>query len=108
MFEYIEGDLVKANVQALVNPVNCSGVAEKGLSTQFKKAFPDNFHFYENCCKKHRPFIDGDSSIAAPPALRSSHRMHGGDRSNPTDMVRLGQMLVFDMDGKTGPRYIIN
>ena len=46
------GNLLKADVDALVNTVNTHGVMGKGLALQFKKAFPDDFHLYERACKK--------------------------------------------------------
>ncbi|MEZ4361223.1 MAG: macro domain-containing protein [Kofleriaceae bacterium] len=46
-----EGDLLTADVDALVNPVNTEGVMGKGLALQFKKAYPDNFKAYQRACK---------------------------------------------------------
>lgn len=45
------GNLLTADVDALVNPVNTEGVMGKGLALQFKKAFPDAFASYEQACK---------------------------------------------------------
>jgi len=47
-----KGDLLAADVDALVNPVNTKGVAGKGLALQFKKAFPDNFAEYKQACQR--------------------------------------------------------
>lgn len=44
------GNLLDAEVEALVNPVNCLGVMSKGLALQFKLAFPDNFTAYRAAC----------------------------------------------------------
>jgi O-acetyl-ADP-ribose deacetylase (regulator of RNase III) len=46
-----KGNLLTADVAALVNPVNTEGVMGKGLALQFKKAFPENFASYERACK---------------------------------------------------------
>lgn len=46
-----KGNLLVADVDALVNPVNTDGVMGKGLALQFKKAFPENFASYERACK---------------------------------------------------------
>jgi O-acetyl-ADP-ribose deacetylase (regulator of RNase III) len=51
MIELVIGDILKANVQALVNPVNCVGVMGAGLALQFKQAFPENFQLYKEACK---------------------------------------------------------
>lgn len=45
------GNLLAAEVDALVNPVNTEGVMGKGLALQFKKAFPESFSAYERACK---------------------------------------------------------
>lgn len=45
------GNLLTADVEALVNTVNTRGVMGKGLALQFKKAFPEAFHSYERACK---------------------------------------------------------
>lgn len=46
------GNLLTAEVDALVNPVNTVGVMGKGLALQFKKAFPDCFTAYEAACRR--------------------------------------------------------
>lgn len=46
-----KGNLLTADVDALVNTVNTEGVMGKGLALQFKKAFPENFASYERACK---------------------------------------------------------
>ncbi len=48
--EHGAGDLLQANVDALVNPVNVVGVMGKGLALQFKKAFPDVLKAYKRAC----------------------------------------------------------
>lgn len=46
-----KGNLLKADVDALVNTVNTKGVMGKGLALQFKKAFPEGFKEYARACK---------------------------------------------------------
>lgn len=46
-----EGNLLEAEVEALVNTVNTVGVMGKGIALQFKKAFPKNFKEYEVACR---------------------------------------------------------
>ena len=50
IFERI-GNILKANAQALVNPVNCVGVAGKGLALLFRRAWPANYNIYVAACK---------------------------------------------------------
>ena len=52
MIEYQTGDLFAAEVEALVNTVNCVGVMGRGVALQFKKAFPENFKAYSRACKQ--------------------------------------------------------
>jgi O-acetyl-ADP-ribose deacetylase (regulator of RNase III) len=46
-----QGNLLTADVEALVNPVNTEGIMGKGLALQFRKAFPEVFHAYERACR---------------------------------------------------------
>ena len=45
------GDIFEADVEALVNPVNCVGVMGAGLAKRFKAEYPDNFERYSSWCK---------------------------------------------------------
>lgn len=58
------GDLLAADVEALVNPVNTVGVMGKGLALQFKQAFPDVFASYASACHA------GDVSIGRMHVVR--------------------------------------
>lgn len=49
---YITGNLLEADTQALVNTVNTVGVMGKGIALQFKERFPMNFKIYSDACKK--------------------------------------------------------
>lgn len=50
MIEEGKGDLLRAEVDALVNTVNTQGVMGKGLALQFKRAFPAMFKEYKRAC----------------------------------------------------------
>jgi O-acetyl-ADP-ribose deacetylase (regulator of RNase III) len=52
MIEYKTGDILRADVEALVNTVNCVGIMGRGIALQFKEAFPANFKAYEAACKR--------------------------------------------------------
>lgn len=54
MWKVAEGNILNADVQALVNTVNTVGVMGKGIALQFKKAFPAMFEAYEKICKKDK------------------------------------------------------
>jgi O-acetyl-ADP-ribose deacetylase (regulator of RNase III) len=51
MIERVRGNLLEANVDALLNPVNTDGVMGKGLALQIKNVFPDVFSLYQRACK---------------------------------------------------------
>jgi O-acetyl-ADP-ribose deacetylase (regulator of RNase III) len=52
MVKVVQGNLLEAKVEALVNTVNTVGVMGKGIALQFKRAFPENFKAYEKASKK--------------------------------------------------------
>ena len=52
MIHYIRGDIFDSNAQALVNPVNCVGVAGAGLALQFRERYPQNHQAYLNACRQ--------------------------------------------------------
>jgi O-acetyl-ADP-ribose deacetylase (regulator of RNase III) len=52
MIEIIEDkSIFESSCEALVNPVNCEGVAGKGLALEFKKKYPVNFNQYVLNCQ---------------------------------------------------------
>lgn len=51
MIRIAQGNLLEAQVEALVNTVNCVGYMGKGIALQFKQAFPANFKAYESECR---------------------------------------------------------
>jgi O-acetyl-ADP-ribose deacetylase (regulator of RNase III) len=52
MMRFVQGNLLDAKVEALVNTVNTVGVMGKGIALMFKEAFPANFRAYEDACKR--------------------------------------------------------
>src|SRR5215217_1937485 len=71
MIEEAIGNLLEANVDALVNTVNTVGVMGKGIALQFKRAFPENFRQYEKACKNQdvrlgEMFVHELSAITGP------------------------------------------
>lgn len=46
-----QGNMLEADVEALVNTVNTEGVMGKGIALMFKEAFPENFREYDAACK---------------------------------------------------------
>ncbi len=54
MIEYKKGDILQADVEALVNTVNCVGVMGRGIALQFKNQFPENFQVYRSACAQEK------------------------------------------------------
>ena len=52
MIQYTSGSLFDAQTDAIVNPVNCVGIAGKGLALEFKKRYPEWFYQYRENCKE--------------------------------------------------------
>lgn len=53
MIEWTRGDILQADVEALVNTVNCVGVMGRGIALQFRQAFPENYAAYRAACEIH-------------------------------------------------------
>ena len=71
MVEFVTGNLLKADVDALVNTVNTEGVMGKGVALQFKRAFPANYKAYRSACKAGevklgRMFVFGTGRLERP------------------------------------------
>jgi len=52
MIRQVHGNLLDADVDALVNTVNTVGVMGKGIALQFKIAFYGNYRAYREACKR--------------------------------------------------------
>ena len=52
MIELHKGDILQAEVEALVNTVNCVGVMGRGIALQFRKEFPENYTAYKKVCER--------------------------------------------------------
>lgn len=52
MIEFTQGDILQADVEAVVNTVNCVGVMGRGIALQFRKKYPDNFTVYKAACDR--------------------------------------------------------
>src|SRR5262245_17168573 len=53
MIEFKKGDILREDVEALVNTVNCVGIMGRGIALQFKNAFPENFKSYVAACNRN-------------------------------------------------------
>lgn len=71
MITYCQGDLLAADVDALVNAVNTVGVMGKGIALAFKQRFPANFQAYAAACQRGevqtgRMFVTETQALLGP------------------------------------------
>lgn len=52
MIRFTQGNLLEADVEAVVNTVNTVGVMGKGIALMFKERFPENFKAYARACER--------------------------------------------------------
>lgn len=72
MIRYTKGNIIQADVEALVNTVNTVGVMGKGIALEFKKAFPQNFKIYKELCDDKK-FNIGELLITNTGQLRPKY-----------------------------------
>ncbi len=71
MIHYTQGNLLEADVEALVNTVNTVGVMGKGIALMFKERFPKNMDAYAQACKKGevvtgKMFVTATNELVGP------------------------------------------
>jgi O-acetyl-ADP-ribose deacetylase (regulator of RNase III) len=71
VIRYMQGDILEAEAEALVNTVNSVGVMGRGIALQFKRAFPANFKAYAAACERGdvqpgRMFVYETEALTAP------------------------------------------
>jgi len=57
MIKYVQGNLLQAHADALVNTVNEVGVMGKGVALMFSEAFPVNTKAYKEACEDHKVHV---------------------------------------------------
>jgi len=72
MLHLTTGNLLEADVDALVNTVNTVGVMGKGIALMFKEAFPENFKAYRAACRKGE-VVTGDMFVTARSTTTGPH-----------------------------------
>lgn len=71
MIRYLQGNLLEAPAEALVNAVNEVGVMGKGIALRFRDAFPDNTRLYAAACRQGevkvgRMFVTENHALVGP------------------------------------------
>jgi len=71
MISFRQGNLLEAEVEAVVNTVNTVGVMGRGIALMFQERFPDNFKAYAAACKAGevqtgRMFVTATGELSGP------------------------------------------
>ena len=103
MVEFRQGDILKAEVDALVNTVNCVGVMGRGVALQFKNAFPANFKAYSAACKRRevvpgRMFVFDTGKVRPRYIVNFPTKRHWRTKSRMSDIESGLVALVEEID----------
>lgn len=52
MIEFVKGNIFDCGCEAIVNCVNCVGIAGKGLALKFREYYPDAYIKYKRVCEQ--------------------------------------------------------
>jgi O-acetyl-ADP-ribose deacetylase (regulator of RNase III) len=111
MIDLKTGDILQADVEALVNTVNCVGIMGRGIALQFKQAFPENFKAYAAACARDevqpgRMFVFETGFLANPKyVINFPTKRHWRDKSRIGD-IDAGLKALVDEIRKRGIRSI--
>jgi O-acetyl-ADP-ribose deacetylase (regulator of RNase III) len=95
MIEFVRGNLFDADVEAIVNAVNCVGVMRKGIALEFKRRFPSNFIAYKIACdagelQLGRVFIHDEGPSATPRYIVNFPTKHHWRNPSRLEDIRSG------------------
>jgi O-acetyl-ADP-ribose deacetylase (regulator of RNase III) len=97
--EFVTGNLLEADVDALVTTVNTKGVMGKGVALRFRRAYPDNYKAYRAACaagnvRLGRMFVFDTGRLGRPRyVINFPTKDHWRSRSRLTDIeVGLGDL----------------
>lgn len=80
VIQFVRGNILTSEAEALVNPVNCLGVYGAGLAKQFAGVYPRQNRIYKKMCEAGRlhlgkvlfvPAVDDDPAIVYFPTKGS-------------------------------------
>lgn len=86
---YIYGDILTANTEIIVNPVNCVGVMGAGLALEFKRHYPNYYSDYAVKCRMGRirlGYVDFYTLPNQRIICSFPTKNHWRDKSNITDI----------------------
>lgn len=91
MLSFTQGDILRDESEAIVNPVNCVGVMGRGLALQFRKAYPTVFDAYATACKQGevqpgRMFVTETGDLLPRCVVHFPTKRHWRDKSRMEDI----------------------
>ena len=107
MIRFTSGNILDAEVEALVNTVNCVGIMGRGIALQFKHAFPENFRAYEEACRRKavepgRMFVFDTGELTLPRyIINFPTKRHWRGKSRMED-IDSGLVALVEEIGKRG------
>ncbi len=110
MIKYTRGNIIEADVEALINTVNTVGVMGKGIALTFKKAFPENFKIYRKLCE-NKEFKIGDLLITKTDKAKPKFivnfptKQHWRNRSE-IDFIKIGMKKLVEAINEKGIKSI--
>ena len=92
MIRTVRGDILQAQAAAIANPVNCVGVAGRGLALQLRRARPDNHRAYVAACRAGlvrpgRPHVHHPPRPNLPAIVNVPTKRHWRDASRLPDVA---------------------
>jgi O-acetyl-ADP-ribose deacetylase (regulator of RNase III) len=106
LIEFVTGDILAADAEALVNTVNCVGIMGRGIALQFKSAFPENFKAYEKACKMEevqpgRMFVHETNRLHGPKLIINfPTKRHWKGKSRMADIESGLQALAHEITAR--------
>ena len=102
MIEYINGDLLKTDVDVIIHQCNCQGVMGSGIALQIKNKYPEVYEDYVDFCKSVKKSKDllGECLLVEIAPCKYVANIFGQDKYYPrnirhTDYDALEQSLLF-------------
>ncbi|HVZ40693.1 MAG TPA: macro domain-containing protein [Candidatus Kapabacteria bacterium] len=102
MMRFTQGNLLDANVDAVVNTVNTVGVMGKGIALMFKERFPDNYRAYVAACKAGnvqvgQMFVSAVGELAGPCWVINFPTKQHWRQPTKLEWIREGLMALKDV-----------
>jgi len=95
MIKFLQGNLLQANAEALVNTVNTVGIMGKGIALMFKDSFKKNFMEYEAACRRGevkigRMFVTEQTEMLGPKWIINFPTKEDWRRKSRIEWIDLG------------------